>query len=84
MALMSASTTGPPPAAPDPFRDAGPIGRTADSRGPRRPRSSAWVEASMVVPALVVFVGLLVVPVGYAVSGVLLTIFGYLAMMLAQ
>ncbi len=67
MALMSASTTGPPAAAPAPQRDAGPNGWGVDRRRRRRPRSSAWVEASMVVPALVVFVGLLVVPVGYAV-----------------
>lgn len=53
-------------------RRAGPARRTATTsrrttrRGPRRGRS-LLVELSMVVPAVVVFVALLVVPVGYAV-----------------
>ncbi|HEY9393268.1 MAG TPA: hypothetical protein VIP58_03995, partial [Nocardioides sp.] len=65
---MSASNTDSPPAAAHLPREGGgrprrPIGRSSGSR----PRTSRWVEASMVLPALVVFVGLLVVPVGYAV-----------------
>ena len=67
MALMSASTTGPPPVTTDPLRQSAALGRQVERRTGGRPRSSLWVEASMVLPAMVVFVGLLVVPVGYAV-----------------
>jgi raffinose/stachyose/melibiose transport system permease protein len=67
MAVMSASITGPPPVTTDPLGDAGVGAPRTERRKGRRPRTSVWVEASMVVPALVVFVGLLVVPVGYAV-----------------
>lgn len=67
MALMSASSTDSPPAAADLPREGGTApGRAGRSSG-SRPRTSRWVEASMVLPALVIFVGLLVVPVGYAV-----------------
>lgn len=68
MALMSASNTDSPPAAADLPREGGAPPRRAIGRSSgSRPRTSRWVEASMVLPALVVFVGLLVVPVGYAV-----------------
>jgi putative transport protein len=53
------------------------MGGVAGARSHSGPCREAAVEINSTVP----WIGF---PVGYAVSGVLLTIFGYLAMMLAQ
>jgi multiple sugar transport system permease protein/raffinose/stachyose/melibiose transport system permease protein len=65
MAVMSSTTT----VEPGTGEDAASRGEVT-TRRPRRPRrshGSLLVDVSMVVPALAVFVALLVVPVGYAV-----------------